>query len=306
MAFDFSTGLVAGTKSAAQYANSTIDGITTNVASQVGALVPNLENAGKQAIAKLGASLPGNIGGVSGFASSTTAQVETTGGASAKNSAGGAPDFRVKLRAQTKAVQQVYGANTSDNILKPLHDMNGMLFPYTPTIDWMQAVEYKTMSLTHSNQDYLSYSNTPSTQLRVSGDFTVQNDLEGRYMLAVMHFLRVVSKMYFGKPNTNANGNAIGGYPSGMPPPVLLFSGYGNYMFNDLPVIVKDHAYSLGKDVDYIDIDFGNGNMARLPAILSISMTLQVQNTPNKLREEFNLDKFRTGELMRGGKKGWI
>lgn len=201
-------------------------------------------------------------------------------------------DFRIRLRAMKP--DQVYGANDMENnILAMLYQTDGLLFPYTPTIDWNQSVDYATTSLTHTNQDFQSYKSTPSTTFRISGDFTVQNYREGQYMLAVIHFLRVVSKMHFGK---------LSKHP-GMPPPVLLFSGYGDYMFNDLPVIVKDHAFSLGKDMDYVDIETASG-VARLPALLQISMTLVVQNTPKKLREEFDLDSFRTGKLMKS--KGWI
>lgn len=207
-------------------------------------------------------------------------------------------DLRIRLSPQVSAIDTVYGGNTTTNILAPLYKTGGLLFPFTPTIDWAQQVEYKTMSLTHSNQDYLSYSNTPSTAIRVSGVFTVQNQYEGEYLMAVLHFLRTVSKMYFGKPVDN--------YPSGMPPPVLNFNGYGNYMFNNLPVIVRDHSYSLGTDIDYLDVKFADGSVARLPSMMTIGISLVVQNTPKRLRDEFNLNKFRTGELMRKSNKGWI
>jgi hypothetical protein len=208
-------------------------------------------------------------------------------------------DFRVRLRAQgdnpvSKA--RVYGpANSSSNILNILYDTNGMMFPFTPTIQWNQAVEYDTMHFVHSNQDFQAYKNTPSTNIEVSGQFTFQNQREGEYMLACMHFLRTVSKMYFGQSNPTL---------AGLPPPILLFSGYGNYMFNDLPVIVKSHSYSLDNTVDYITVNTAGGT-ARLPAIITISVSLVVQNTPKDLRTKFDLDQFRTGALMRNN-KGWI
>lgn len=200
-------------------------------------------------------------------------------------------DRRVRLRAMQP--DQVYGPNDPSNLLNIMYETNGLLFPYTPTIDWTQSVDYATTSLTHTNQDYKIYKNTPSTQFRITGDFTISNYREGQYMLAVIHFLRTVSKMYFGKTNK----------VPGMPPPVLLFSGYGDYMFNDLPVILTDHGYSFSKDAHYIDIETAGGT-ASLPSVLQIAMTLVVQNTPKRLREEFNLDDFRTGKLMKS--KGWI
>lgn len=207
-------------------------------------------------------------------------------------------DTRLRLKAQRGQESQVYGppGESSGNILSILHETNGFLFPYTPSIEWNQSVEYTPASLTHSNQDYHSYRNTPSTALTINGDLAIQNYRDARYMLAVIHFLRTASKMYFGEPSSN--------YPAGMPPPLLSLSGYGNYMFNELPVILKSHSFSLPKDVDYVDISI-YGGVVRLPITLQVAVSLVVQTSPKKQREEFNLDKFRTGELMRSS-TGWV
>lgn len=181
-----------------------------------------------------------------------------------------------------------------------MYDTNGMMFPYTPTIEWHQQVRYEELSYVHSNQDYYAYKNTPSTELTISGALTLQNQREGEYMIACMHFLRTVSKMYFGQA---AAGSSTSPGNAGMPPPVLLLSGYGDFMFNDLPVIVLDHSYTLGNDVDYVTIQVAGGKV-RLPSILNITVHLVVQHTAQDMRTKFDLDKFRTGQLMKS--KGWI
>ena len=215
-----------------------------------------------------------------------------------------APDMRIRIAPQIAALDQVYGPNDESNILTPLRATMGMMFPYTPTIDWAQSVEYTTTSLVHSNQDYLTYKNTPSTSISINGEFTVQHQIEGEYLLAVMHFLRTVSKMYYGKASFAAPGSGDTSL-AGMPPPILTLSGYGNFMFNYLPVIVKDHAYSFKPDISYIDISTAGGKV-RLPTVMNISVKLVVQNTPQKNRDEFDLDHFRTGRLMKGTNRGWI
>jgi hypothetical protein len=233
----------------------------------------------------------------------TTAASKLTGALATTSMGGGAAgapsdsvDFRVRLRAQPNTQTKVYGPNDSSNILSILHQTGGMFFPYTPTIAWSQAVEYTATSLIHSNQDYYAYKNTPSTTIDIQGQFSFQNQREGEYMLASMHFLRTVSKMYFGQSNPDL---------SGLPPPVLLLSGYGNYMFNDLPVIVKSHSYSLDAAVDYVTVTTAGGT-ARLPSLMNISVSLIVQHTPQDQRKNFDLDQFRTGAMMRGKNKGWI
>ena len=234
---------------------------------------------------------------------------------------------RVRLRPKPNAMSQVLG---STGLMQPLKD-TGLIFPYQPTITYSQDVSYTSMEIVHANQDFYSYSKTPALKLTVEGDFTVQNQTEGLYSLACIHFLRTVSKMDFGSgPNP------------GQPPPVLLFDAYGQWMFNALPVIVTQFSVTLPKDVDYVGISansstintqppativqsslFGTINNSQLngynpsvagnnstsassqgyawlPALFSISVQLTVQNTPQRLRA-FNLNQFRTGALLSQG-----
>lgn len=245
---------------------------------------------------------------------------------------------RVRLRPKPNASSQIYGAS---GLMTPLSSTNGMLFPYQPAITWSQDVTYTQMEIVHANQDFYSYSKTPALKLTVEGDFTVQNQKEGLYSLACIHFLRTVTKMYFG-------GTGGVGDLSGTPPPVLLFDAYGQFMFNALPVIVTQFSVTLPKDVDYVPVQtaysvnteyetgqqsfsftqnsasaydpglaataFNNlikptpaatysQGFAWLPAVFTISVQLTVQNTPQRLRA-FNLDQFRTGQLLINGT--WI
>jgi hypothetical protein len=150
-----------------------------------------------------------------------------------------------------------------------------------------------------------------------------------------------MTKMYFG------TGPALG-----TPPPVLLFDAYGQYMFNQLPVIITQFSVGLPNDVDYVPVDMsyqqtydnsqsqtnmqgfsktqktpqllsqqasfdanfiasslfqsglkGQSGYVWLPSVFNLSVSLTVQNTATRLRA-FNLDSFRTGELMKQGR--WI
>ena len=203
-------------------------------------------------------------------------------------------DTRVRLRAQPGQANRIYGEAAPDNILSILHQTGGVLFPYTPSITVEQSVDYKTIDLVHANGDINAYSRTPSVSIGVTGKFTVQNQREGEYLLAVLHFLRVASKMHFGEQDENA----------GLPPPILVFSGYGTYMFKSLKCVLKSHSYSLEDTVDYVNVKTESGT-TRLPSMLTITLSLGIQNTPTEMRRDFNLDDFRTGALMRA-RSGWI
>jgi hypothetical protein len=261
---------------------SSVSSGMAGLTSTLGGVVSQATSAVSSAVSDVTSAL--HLGSL-GFGGST---------ASSSGSVGNAVDFRVRLRAQPSSQSQVYGPQGSSNILGILYETNGMFFPYTPTISWNQAVEYDALHFVHSNQDYYAYKNTPSTQIDISGQWSLQNQREGEYMLASIHFLRTVSKMYFGQSNPTL---------AGMPPPVLFLSGYGDYMFNDLPVIVKSHSYTLDGNVDYVTVSVAGGKV-RLPSLFNISLSLVVQHTPTAMRKQFDLDKFRTGELMRS--KGWI
>jgi len=243
---------------------------------------------------------------------------------------------RVRLRPKPAAVGTIYGSG----LINPLRNTNGMVWMYQPTITYQQGTTYTNIDLVHANTELYAYTRTNALKLTVDGKFSVQNQTEGVYALACIHFLRTVTKMWFGQNDPNA----------GTPPPVLLFDAYGDYMFNQLPVIVNDFTIGLPDDVDYVPISQSyistqmpsttsggyngipattissgtsaqsipttantsalqsgsnlSGNYVWLPAVFNITVSMTVQQTPANLRTVFNLDSFRSGQLMQQG--GWI
>lgn len=276
--------------------------------------------APSQAYSQPGANPVGGAFGVSGVqqvqqpsqvASSSTAA--TPAGGNNFNNNADAQGRRVRLRPKPGAMTQIIG---NSPILAPIAKGNGMFWPYQPMISYQQEVDYQQVDMTHTNQEFYAYKRTSAVKLSVEGEFTVQNQSEGLYALACIHFLRTVSKMYFGQTNSA---------PLGTPPPVLLFDAYGQYMFNQLPVIVTQFSVTMPKEPDYVPIDLsnlgqtivqgmptsgtidkgltGNNGYVWLPAVFSITVALTVQNTPARLRQ-FNLDTFRSGALLKNG--GWL
>jgi hypothetical protein len=92
---------------------------------------------------------------------------------------------------------------------------------------------------------------------------------------------------------------------AGLPPPVLLFSGYGNMMFNDLRVVVKSHSWSYDEASDLVRINLpAFDGTVWLPPVMTIQMTLAIQQNTDAVRNNFNLDQFRTGEAQKT--RGWF
>lgn len=203
------------------------------------------------------------------------------------------PDPRIRIRAQVGQEDQVYGG-ADGSVMSYLYETNGVFFPFTPSISYAHSANYNTMSPTHANTDYWLYNNTPSVQINIAGQFSAQNQQEAEYLLASMHFFRTVTKMRFG--NTDEQ--------RGLPPPILLLSGYGDFMFNDLQVIVTNFSMELNNNVDYIQVTIGNST-AWVPTLTTFNLNVVVQHTPQQQREDFNFDDFAKGTLF-SDKKGWI
>ena len=195
-------------------------------------------------------------------------------------------DMRLRLSALDTSI--------FSGILAPLQSTGGMLWPYTPQIQFSQSVNYMDVQLVHSNTDYPAYTRTPSVSLTINGKFTVQSQSEGRYALACLHFLRAASKSHFGESDSNA----------GLPPPILTLDGYGIYMFRRLRVVIKTHSWSFDENIDTITIAAGRG-LVRLPALFSMSCELTVVQTPARMRQQFSFAQFASGQLMES-QEGWI
>jgi hypothetical protein len=88
----------------------------------------------------------------------------------------------------------------------------------------------------------------------------------------------------------------------GAPPPVLVFSAYGTYMFENVPVVVQNFSVQLPDEVDYVDTVV-NGIHHAVPALFSMDIDLIIQPSLGPIRSEFTLGKFAAGQLS---SKGYI
>lgn len=151
-------------------------------------------------------------------------------------------DWRVRLRLAPNS-NYLYN-DPSPGILAPLSTRSGtdgIIFPYTPSIDTAYKANYDTYDLTHSNYRGYFYKNSYADAVNIRATFTAQDTVEANYLLAVIHFFRSVTKMFYGQDPGR-----------GGPPPLVYLSGYGDYQFNEHPSVVTQFNYTLPPDVDYI------------------------------------------------------
>ena len=153
-------------------------------------------------------------------------------------------DWRVRLSLSPGAQQAgyLYWAQ-SPGILAPLRATDGVIFPYTPGISVAYNATYDATELTHSNYNFYTYKNSKVESITLSCDFTAQDTFEANYLLAVIHFFRTATKMFYGQDQNPKNGT---------PPPLCYLSGLGAFQFDAHPLAITGFTYSLPTDVDYI------------------------------------------------------
>jgi hypothetical protein len=151
-------------------------------------------------------------------------------------------DWRVRLQIPTGA-DALYEALMSDNeLLAPLRDARGIFWPLTPMVQIQHSANYNALAQTHSNYPFQAYQNSQVDSFNILGEFPVQNQQDAAHWVATVNFLRTVTKMFFGKEQP-LKGN---------PPPILHMSGYGDHMFQKVPVVINSFNVELRQGIDYI------------------------------------------------------
>lgn len=215
-------------------------------------------------------------------------------------------DWRVKISLAESATY--FYKDGTNGLMAPLRTSGGVIFPYTPQISVTHAARYGSQNLTHSNYTNYFYEGSEVQAINVAGDFSVQNTQEGAYLLACIYFFRAATKMFFG-----------GGSHVGSPPPMVFLTGYGSHYFPNVPCVVTNFQHTLPQDVDYISVTTGGTKIyqadgststtpvsyTRVPTNSQLSVTLQPIYSRRGLFNNFNLDSFAAGELLKG-KGGYI
>lgn len=223
----------------------------------------------------------------------------------------------------TSVVQQ-YGSAQGVNITSFLYDALsptvGLIFPYTPTVTFNYSVNYDNTSLFQSNLAIQHYNNTPPPTISVDAKFTADTKENAKYMLAAIWFLKAVTKCDFGYQAKIDNKRI-----AGTPPPVLYLHGYGDYIMNYIPVVIKSFNFRLPDDVDYTSVMFNLSNAMKfvdyfstnnaineipnnsnnqyimknlLPIQMSLSMQLTIQPNIYKNVHNFDLNAYKQGVIQ--------
>jgi len=205
-------------------------------------------------------------------------------------------DWRARLRPKAGGADAVYQADKG-GLLAPLKKAGGIIWQETPSIFLTGTVDYNMTHLHGQNYPIYTYMNSTPPILPITADFFANDMYEGQYLLAVFHFLRSVTKGYFGE-------SAIAQEKYGTPPPVLIFEYMGDHGFNKVPVIIRDYSIQLPPEVDYVPVVSKVGEDTQttyMPTRCNITINLAPSYTPKKIKEKFDVEAFRNGRNYKDG-----
>jgi hypothetical protein len=248
-------------------------------------------------------------------------------------------DWRVRLSLAPGATY-LYKNAGNEGILLPLVQTDGVIFPYTPAISVAYTAAYDNTELTHSNYKFFSYRASAVDNITITCDFTAQDTFEANYLLAVIHFFRSATKMFYGQDQNPKPGT---------PPPLCYLTGLGSFQFDTHPIAITGFTYSLPTDVDYIRAgatttppgvnkrpgiptagpasavssrlktsglqpgatqppvyfteNAGTREPTYVPTKIQMSITAIPIVTRNDISNTFSLEEYATGKLLRGSKR---
>jgi len=128
-------------------------------------------------------------------------------------------DWRVRLSLADDQ-NYLYNLKPDPGILAPLKATNGVIFPYVPSVSVSYIASYDPTDVTHSNYKIYSYRQSSVESISLTCDFTAQDTNEANYLLAVIHFFRSVTKMFYGRDQNPKPGT---------PPPLCYLTGLGAF-----------------------------------------------------------------------------
>lgn len=190
-------------------------------------------------------------------------------------------------------------------LLYPIYEDGGILFPYTPSLLTLsQMANYSSFQPTHSNFSYNRYVNSSVGDIMMSFNLTATTQQEFRHSLAVMHFLKIITKMNFGEESAGNKSY------HGAPPPVLQFSYGGAAWAKNVPVVLASIDTSITDEHQLISVaDIGGeiieglseeARQSMFPMKQLVTITMKPHYRPEFTRK-FSVKKFGSGELLRKG-----
>jgi hypothetical protein len=193
----------------------------------------------------------------------------------------GGKDHRVRLKVPISYVSGIHTQGPNEALYKS----QGIIFPYTPSINQDYTANYSTVPVTHSNYTQYFYKNSSVGTISLTAKITVQNEYEAEMYFSIIHLLRALTKMRYGDDDN-----------AGSPPPVCRLFAYGDAIMNNVPVAVSSFKLDLPDNVDY----FTTKSQSSAPTMSTLTLTLTPIYSRNEM-QKFTVTDWLSNNLRSKG-----
>jgi hypothetical protein len=269
--------------------------------------------------------------------SAGTANAQKQAPVQAQTSQPTSADWRVRLKLAPQS-KYLYNAD-QPGILQPLKVTNGVIFPYTPQITTQYLANYSPYNLTHSNFKGYFYQGSNVSEVKITCPFTAQDTFEANYLLAVIQFFRSATKMFYGATDAFRGAPPPLVFLSGLGEfqfnnHACVIQSFDYTLPADVDYIRADTSNNTGttlaqkRDRQNLPISSNNTSGNRLqnagltpggipilpaptqlgtasptyvPTKMDISITLLPMQTRIQVSQQFSMEKFANGNLLKGG-----
>jgi hypothetical protein len=184
------------------------------------------------------------------------------------------------LRARIVVPDEYLRSNTPGIALLK-NNFNGIIFPYTPTINFEHQATYTPQQPLHSNFAFNFYQRSQVTSIQISGKFTVQNKKDAEVFIGTTKLLAALTKMKFGDDRD-----------AGAPPPVCRLHAYGTYMLRNVPISISSFRFDIPDTVDYYVYDAQDSdNVTSIPVMTTLNITCVLMYSRREM-QQFNVDNY--------------
>lgn len=280
-------GLAANAQGAISSAAGAV-GSVSNVASNIGASLDKLGLAGGGLGGGL-AKLAGQVSSAAGMLNNllslargknlpSGAELFSAQGSFVELKPGSQNDWRVKVNCNFG----LFG-----NAFSRLSETGGFVFPYLPNITVSTKANYTQIDPVHNLQPYYAYKNSQVDDIQISGEFSVETELDAEYWIQGTTFFKTATRMFYG------TGENVGN-----PPVICQLSGYGARVFTGVPIIIKSFSVDLKEDVSYMKYNKGNAP-TWVPTTSNITIVVAPIYNRTRLRQ-FSLKDYANGNTVAG------
>jgi hypothetical protein len=263
-------------------------GSISNVASNIGASLDKLGLAGGGLGGGL-AKLAGQVSSAAGMLNNllslargknlpSGAELFSAQGSFVELKPGSQNDWRVKVNCNFG----LFG-----NAFSRLSETGGFVFPYLPNITVSTKANYSQIDPVHNIHPFYVYKNSQVDDIQISGEFSVETELDAEYWIQGTTFFKTATRMFYG------TGENVGN-----PPVICQLSGYGARVFTGIPIIIKSFSVDLKEDVSYMKYNKGPAP-TWVPTTSNITIVVAPIYNRTRLRQ-FSLKDYANGNVVAG------